>query len=85
MIANHLIENDIPTKKIYQQLKEESSYFENEENEKIYSPLDWYVEFIKKPQNESELIEEYEETILINDDILDKKLSKLNIKDKFNR
>ena len=84
MIANHLIENDIPTKKIYQQLKEESSYFENEENEKIYSPLDWYVEFIKKPQNESELIEEYEETISINDDILDKKLSKLNIKDKFN-
>ena len=85
MIANHLIENDIPTKKIYQQLKEESSYFENEEKELIYSPLDWYVECIKKPQNKIELIEEYEETISINHDILDKKLSKLNIKDKFNR
>ena len=30
-----------------------------------------------------ELIEEYEETISINDDTLDKKLSKLNIIDKF--
>ena len=85
MIANHLIENDIPTKKIYSQLKEESSYFENEEKELIYSPLDWYVECIKKPQNETELIEEYEETISINDDMLDKKLSKFNIKDKFNK
>ena len=85
MIANHLIENDIPTKKIYQQLKEEGSYFENEEKELIYSPLDWYVECIKKPQNEIELIEEYEETISINDDKLDEKLSKLNIKDKYNR
>ena len=32
-----------------------------------------------------ELIEEYEETISINDDMLDKKLSKFNIKDKFNK
>ena len=58
MIANHLIENDIPTKKIYTQLKEESSYFENEENKKIYSPLDWHVDYIKKPQNNNELVEE---------------------------
>ena len=85
LIANHLIEKDKLTKKIYEILKEESSYFENEEKELIYSPLDWYVECIKKPQNDTELIEEFEETLSINDDILDKKLSKLNIKDKFNR
>ena len=37
MIANHLIEKDKPTKKIYEQLKEEGSYFVNGENKKIYS------------------------------------------------
>ena len=42
MIANHLIENDIPTKKIYTQLKEESSYFENEEKELIFCRIVFY-------------------------------------------
>ena len=47
MIANHLIEIDKLTKKIYKQLKKESSYFNIEEN-KMYSSLDWYIDYIKK-------------------------------------
>ena len=47
MIANHLIEKDKLTKKIYKQLKKESSYFYIEEN-KMYSSLDWYIDYIKK-------------------------------------
>ena len=47
MIANHLIEIDKLTKKIYKQLKKESSYFYIEQN-KIYSSLDWYIDYIKK-------------------------------------
>ena len=43
MIANNLIEKDKPTKKIYEQLKEEGSYFVIGENKKIYSKLDWYI------------------------------------------
>ena len=40
LIANHLIEKDKLTKKIYEILKEESSYFVIGEYKKIYSPLD---------------------------------------------
>ena len=58
MIANHLIEKDKLTKKIYNQLKEEGSYFVIGENEKIYSRLDWYIEYIKKLQSNNELVEE---------------------------
>ena len=58
IIANHLIEKDKLTKKIYEQLKEEGSYFVIGENKKIYSQLDWYKEYIKKPQNNNELVEE---------------------------
>ena len=47
MIANHLIEKDKLTKKIYEQLKKESSYFYIEDN-KMYSSLDWYIDYIKK-------------------------------------
>ena len=47
MIANHLIEKDKLTKKIYKQLKKESSYFYIEDN-KMYSSLDWYIDYIKK-------------------------------------
>ena len=58
MIANHLIEKDKLTKKIYDQLKKESSYFVIRENKIINSSLDWYLEYIKKTQNNYELVEE---------------------------
>ena len=53
-------------KTIYEQLKEEGSYFVNGENKKMYSI--WYKEYIKKPQNNNELVED--EIIKINDNIL---------------
>ena len=56
MIANHLIEKDKLTKKIYEQLKKESSYFYIGEN-KINSSLDWYIDYINKKSN-NELVEE---------------------------
>ena len=48
-IANMLIEKNKSTKKIYNILKKNSSK---------NSPLDWYIEYIKRPQNNNELIEE---------------------------
>ena len=51
IIVNMLIEKNKSTKKIYQILKKNSSYFRNEGNKKIYSPLDYYKEYIKKSQN----------------------------------
>ena len=48
-IANMLIEKNKSTKKIYNILKKNS--INN-------SPLDWYIEYIKRPQNNNELIEE---------------------------
>ena len=48
-IANMLIEKNKSTKKIYYILKKNSSK---------NSPLDWYIEYIKKFQNNNELIEE---------------------------
>ena len=53
------------------------------ESKKIYSPLDWYKNYIKITHKNDELHEE--EIIKINEDKLDKKLSSLNIKDKFNK
>ena len=46
MIENHLIDKDKLTKKIYEQLKKESSYFYIGEN-KIYSSLDWYIDYLR--------------------------------------
>ena len=48
-IANMLIEKNKSTKKIYNILKKNSSN---------NSPLDWYIEYIKKLYNNNELIEE---------------------------
>ena len=48
-IANMLIEKNKSTKKIYNILKKNS--INN-------SPLDWYIEYIKKPQNNNLLNEE---------------------------
>ena len=48
IIANHLIKKDKLSKKIYEQLKEENSHFYIGKN-KINSPLNWYIEYIKKP------------------------------------
>ena len=45
-----LIEKNKSTKKIYNILKKNSS--------NNNSPLDWYIEYIKRPQNNNELIEE---------------------------
>ena len=58
----------IPEPEIYKQLKEEGSYFVNGKNNKIYSQLDWYKEYIIKPKNNNELVED--EIIKINDNIL---------------
>ena len=47
IVANYFLEKDKYTKKIYEQLKKESSYFYIGEK-KIYSSLDWYIDYIKK-------------------------------------
>ena len=57
-IANMLIEKNKSTKKIYDILKKNSSNFLNGVNKKIYSPLDWHIEYIKRPQNNNNLIKE---------------------------
>ena len=53
-----LIEKNKSTKKIYDILKNNSRNFYIGKKKKIYSPLDWYIEYIKKSQNNNELFEQ---------------------------
>ena len=57
-IANMLIEKNKSTKKIYDILKNNSRNFYIGNKKKNYSPLNWYIEYILKSQNNNELFEE---------------------------
>ena len=60
IVANMLIESEKnkSTKKIYDILKNNGRNFNIGKKKKIYSPLDWYIEYIKKSQNNNELFDE---------------------------
>ena len=52
IIANMMLEKDKFTNEIYKQLKNDTINFINKKNKKIYSPKDWYKEFINVRKEE---------------------------------